>query len=149
MSDLPSPTSSRLGSSSSRNWPGRVAAGVRILLGLLFIAAGVPKFTAHATWVSQFEHWQVPLPGLSVYAVGGLEVFGGILLALGVGSTLLATLFVIDMIGALLFAGTRDGLAYIIPPLVYGIPSLLFAIFGGGAWQLRPLPPLRRLLTPA
>jgi uncharacterized membrane protein YphA (DoxX/SURF4 family) len=109
MTDLSPPTSSCLDRPLPRRWPGRLWALVRILVGILFVVAGLPKFIAYDTWLHLFQRWQVPLPNLSVYVVGGFKIVGGLLLAQGLGATRLAVLFVIDMVGAIGFAGTREG----------------------------------------
>lgn len=114
-------------------------------IGLIFLAAGLPKFSRHDVWLGLFQHWRVPLPALSVYAVGGFEIVAGVLLVLGVGSTFVAALFVVDMVGAVTFAGTKDGGTFIVEPALLGIGCLIIALFGAGAWQLRPVPTLLQL----
>ena len=86
-----------------------------------------------------FHHWHVPFAGLSVYAVGGFEVIGGALLALGVLTRLLAVGFTIDMIGAFLFAGLTMGApSAIVLQLTLCALSVMFVLLGGGVWQLGP-----------
>jgi putative oxidoreductase len=115
-----------------------IVAVVRILVGLFFVTSGLPKLTAHQTWVSSFHHWHVPLAGLAVSLVGSYEVIGGALLALGVAARLAAALFVLEMTGALLFAGLTDGGHDIYEPVALATVCALLALRGAGAWQLRP-----------
>jgi putative oxidoreductase len=124
--------------SRGRPYRARMRAAARILVGLVFITAGLPKLTGHATWAGHFHHWHVPLAGLAVYAVGSFEVIGGALLALGVLTRLLAAGFTIDMTGALLFADLTDGGRNIVLPVTLGALSVLFVLCGGGPWQLGP-----------
>jgi putative oxidoreductase len=124
--------------SRGRAYRARIWAVARILVGLIFVTAGLPKLTGHATWVGHFHHWHVPLAGLAVYAVGSFEVIGGALLALGVLTRLLAAGFAIEMTGALLFAGLTDGGPHIVLPVTLGALSVLFVLRGGGPWQLGP-----------
>jgi putative oxidoreductase len=135
----PVPTSPHPARAARRTWRAITTAVVRILVGLFYLTAGLPKLTAHSTWVGQFHHWHVPLPGLAVYAVGSFEVIGGTLLAIGVLPRLIAALFTIDMFGAILFAGLTDGARQIILPGALGVITLLFASTGAGAWQLYPV----------
>jgi putative oxidoreductase len=141
----PGPVPSVSGMSTTSRWLRRLVAVARIALGLLFVFAGLPKFTSHDVWLRLFQHWHVPFPALAVFAVGGFEVVAGLLLVLGLGSTACAALLVADMAAALLFAGTRDGGAFVVEPLVLGTACALLAVFGAGAWQLRALPPLRQV----
>ncbi|MBJ7603869.1 MAG: DoxX family membrane protein [Candidatus Dormibacteraeota bacterium] len=137
-SSAASPTTSRIA-----RWPSWLLAAARILVGLFFASAGLPKLIQHASYVPSFEHWQVPFPGLSVFAVGLLETIGGILLVVGVAAVPVAALLLVDMLAAFGFAGTKDGGQYIVLPLLLGIFCALFTLRGGGAWQLwARVPPL-------
>lgn len=121
-----------------------ITAVSRILVGLFFVLAGQPKLTDPAHWAGNFRHWHVPLAGVVVVLVAVLEVFGGGLLILGVAARLISTLFVVDMIGAALFAGLTDGPAYLIIPAILGGLCLAYALGNAGAWQVYPD---RRLLA--
>lgn len=122
----------------------RVWGLARVLTGLFFVSSGLPKLTDHALWVADFARWQVPLPDLAVYGVGGLEVVGGILLATGIVARPVAALLAATMAGALIFAGTRDGASHVVLPLLLGGLTATVAVRGGGAWQLRPASPRAR-----
>lgn len=128
----------------------RLRAAARIVVGLFFVQAGLPKLAGHALWAAQFAHWHLPLPGVAVYGVATLEVLGGALLALGVRTRTVAALLAIDMAGAMLTAGLVDGGQHLIlPPLLCAVCAVL-AYRGGGAWQLRPDPrPSARMPAPA
>lgn len=104
----------------------RTLTVVRILLGAAFVLSGVPKLIDHATWAADFERWHVPLPDVAVVGVGGFEVIGGLLLAVGIATRPVAAVFAAQMLGALLVAGTTDGGQHLLlPPLLGGLASLL------------------------
>lgn len=111
---------------------------IRVLVGLFFVSAGIPKLLNHDMVVASFTHWGLPAPGLFVYAVALLEVIGGLALALGVATRWIALLLAVDMIGAILTAGLVDGGMHLVAPPILGLLCALIAYRGGGAWQLRP-----------
>ena len=115
-----------------------VMAIIRILIGALFVSTGVMKFAGHAQELTLFKHWGVPLPELAVYGVGVLEFAAGGALVLGIVPRVAALLLLIDMTGALIFAGRVDKGQYLVVPVVLGIGLALIAKLGGGPWQLRP-----------
>ena len=66
--------------------PGTVhpAAGVaRVAAGLVFLGFGPGKFLHHAAEASAFARYGVPFPDVATYAVGTLEIVGGIALIAG------------------------------------------------------------------
>lgn len=125
----------------------RVVAAVRILAGLFYVNAGLPKLTMHTAAVADFRHWGVPLSSLAAYAVGGLEVLGGSALVLGVAARYVAGLLAAEMIGAILTAGHVDGGQHLLLPPLLAAVTVMIAITGGGRWQLlRRWPPTNRLI---
>jgi putative oxidoreductase len=68
----------------------------RAALGLIFFSHGYPKL-AHAGGGMQSFFIQHGLPGYFVYVSGVLEVFGGVLLVLGLFTRGAALLFAIEM----------------------------------------------------
>lgn len=78
---------------------------LRLLLGIGFIYHGYPKvFTdpGHESFAGMLGGIGVPLPELSAYAIGAFELFGGMLLVLGVAVRAVAALGVVQMIVAAL-----------------------------------------------
>jgi putative oxidoreductase len=69
---------------------------LRIALGLIFFSHGYPKL-AHSGAGMQTFFVQHGLPGYFVYISGVLEVFGGILLVLGLFTRATALLLAIEM----------------------------------------------------
>lgn len=73
---------------------------LRIILGLIFFIHGFVKFQGG---IENIAGWfaSIGLPGFMAYVVAGIEVIGGILLILGIGTRIVAALFVLLMIGAI------------------------------------------------
>lgn len=115
---------------------GRIALGVGIAL------AGVEKFTDHDKYVRLFTRWHIPLPEATPYLAGGVEIVGGVLLALGVATLLAIVALVGNFVVAFLTAGLIDGGKDIVLPLALIAGMVIVAIAGGGRWQARPAVPV-------
>lgn len=87
----------------------RVAAVVRIVTGVLFVVFALPKFTDHATWVSNFGSYGLPEWSPLVYATGLVEGLGGLALVAGVLVRPVAALLTLVMLGAVVFGGVVGG----------------------------------------
>ena len=73
---------------------------LRIILGLVFLANGVAKFQGGIeNTVGWFD--SIGIPGFLAYAVGTIELVGGIAIILGLGTRIVSLLFGIIMIGAI------------------------------------------------
>ena len=59
------------------------AAVLRIAAGIVFLAFGPGKFIRHAAEAAAFARYGIPLPDVATYAVGALEIAGGLALVLG------------------------------------------------------------------
>lgn len=86
-----------------------VATAIRLVAGVIFVSFGVGKFTDHASEVTSFIHYGVPLAAASVWAVGLVETIGGLMLVLGVFTRWAAAALAADMIGVIVTAGRVDG----------------------------------------
>lgn len=118
---------------------------VRVTTGLLLVPHGAQKlFGAFGggglAGTGQFLESIGYTPGfLWALALGGLEFFGGILLALGLFTRPVAVAVTVFMLQAVLFHGPNGffwpdgGFEY---PLFWGIVALSFAIRGGGPYSL-------------
>jgi uncharacterized membrane protein YphA (DoxX/SURF4 family) len=131
---------------------------LRLALSVSLVYQGYPKlFTAlgHQNIVQIMQHWHVPLPGLVGYAVGSIELFGGLAIFAGAWTRLAAALNIFSTGGHLLLALLEGGY----PPPLPGQQALpgyeqsavmlacLAALLLGGAgrWSIDRRRELRRL----
>lgn len=114
---------------------------IRIALGLILMPHGFAKLFLHdAVPTSRhFVDWGWPDPLAFAYFIGVLEFFGGLLLALGLFTRIVAAAFVIEM-AVICFAvlyPTWDwghhGMEY---SFLMGMVALGLAIGGGGPYSL-------------
>jgi putative oxidoreductase len=82
---------------------------IRILAGIEFIVAGLPKFENIS--VNQGFFGSLGLPPELVLPIALLEVIGGIFLLVGVLTRITAAIFIIEMIGATLVVWLSQGFA--------------------------------------
>ncbi|SOC44120.1 DoxX family protein [Ureibacillus acetophenoni] len=82
---------------------------VRVVFGFMFFYHGVVKFTGGIEYtVGYFE--SLGLVGALAYVVAIIELVGGLLLILGLGTRVISAIFVIIMIGAIFTAKLPLGL---------------------------------------
>jgi putative oxidoreductase len=119
---------------------GRAAAAtavVRVVAGVVFVLFAIPKFAAHDLELAEFVRYGFPASSAVVYAVGVLEVGGGLLLITGLLTRLAALGLGLDMVGAIATAGVRVG-----GPIHLGVAPVLLAAMiyllwaGSGAFAL-------------
>ena len=113
---------------------------IRVYWGWQFWQTGMGKLSNIPKVVDYFTSLGLPVPTLNAYFIAALEAVGGILLALGLGSRLIALLLAGDMIGAYVIAD-REAFASVIsdPSKFYNadaftfmLASLLVLFFGPG-----------------
>ena len=75
---------------------------IRLFAGLTFIGEGILKFIFPSMGVMRFTLLGFPLPELTAYSIGVLEIVGGICLLLGLFNNLFALLFAGEMVVAFL-----------------------------------------------
>ena len=93
--------------------PGRLArkpagwllALSRLTSAVIFVIFGAGKFVNHASEASSFRGYGLPAPDVFTDAIGALELVGGGLLLVGLGTRLMALLLAGDMIGAIVTSG--------------------------------------------
>jgi putative oxidoreductase len=95
---------------------------LRVAAGIVFVVFGVGKFTQHATEVDSFRSYGLPSPDAFVYAIGVLEVVGGLMLIAGLLLWLAALALAGDMVGAITVSGIGEG--EVLPSLTLA-PALL------------------------
>ena len=76
---------------------------------MVFVIFGVGKFSQHATEVDSFRTYGLPSPDAFVYAIGVLEIVGGLMLIAGFGTRLAALALAGDMVGAIVVSGIKEG----------------------------------------
>jgi len=120
---------------------------VRLYWGWQFMQTGWGKLH-HLDRVTQFfTSLGIPAPGLNAGFVSGLELVGGVLLALGLASRPVALLFVGDMLVAYITADREAILSLLsdpdkfvgAAPCTFLCASLLILIFGPGRFSLDAL----------
>jgi putative oxidoreductase len=117
---------------------------VRLYWGWQFAQTGWGKLHNISHVIQFFGSLGIPLPGLNAWFISLLEFVGGILLALGLGSRLLALLCVCDMAVAYITADREALLSFFsapdkfaaASPFVFLIAWLIILIFGPGRISL-------------
>ena len=133
-----------------------VTAAIRLMAGSVFFWEGILKFVYENQGVGRFTKLGFPFPLFTATFVGCLEIGGGLLLMLGLGTRLIAIPFVVEMLVAMLstkprlFLGTSPLPLPPVPPQV-GIWAVLheirsewaqlmscvfLAVAGPGRWSL-------------
>ncbi|MDN9011407.1 DoxX family protein [Brevibacillus laterosporus] len=74
---------------------------LRVVLGLTFLLHGLDKFQGGIENIVGFFE-SIGLPGFLAYVVGTIELVGGILLILGLGTRIISFLLMVIMVGATL-----------------------------------------------
>jgi putative oxidoreductase len=92
---------------SNRNEIGSLL--LRVVLGIVFFAHGVSKFQGG---IGNTAGWfdSIGIPGFLAYAVGTIELVGGIALILGIGTRVVSLLLGIIMLGAIFTVNLQAGL---------------------------------------
>ena len=101
---------------------GRIAFPARLVAGAIFVGFSIGKFTRHDAESAALERYGLPFPDEFTYAVGVVELLGGVMLILGLGTRIAALALACDMIGAITTAGRVEG-----GPVHLGLAPLLLA----------------------
>src|SRR5437899_10545503 len=70
---------------------------IRLMAGGVFFWEGILKFVYVNQGVGRFTKLGMPFPLVTASFVGGLEIIGGILLILGLGTRFITVPFIIEM----------------------------------------------------
>jgi putative oxidoreductase len=95
---------------------------LRVAAGMVFVAFGVGKFSQHEAEVDSFESYGLPVPDAFVYAIGVLEIAGGLMLIAGLVVWLAALALAGNMAGAIAVSGIGEGEVF---PSLTLAPALL------------------------
>jgi uncharacterized membrane protein YphA (DoxX/SURF4 family) len=75
---------------------------IRAMAGSVFFWEGILKFVYANQGVGRFTKLGFPFPMATATFVGGLEIVGGVLLMVGLGTRFVTTTFVVEMLVAML-----------------------------------------------
>ncbi len=120
---------------------------VRLYWGWQFFQTGWGKFHRLPQVVEFFTSLGIPMPAFNAYFVSGLEVVGGILLAIGLGGRIIALPLAFDMLIAYVTADREalgsifsdPGKFYNADPFTFLMASLIVLIFGSGLFSVDAL----------
>src|SRR5437763_16557576 len=87
----------------------RVLLLLRLGSGVVFVVVGAGKFVHHASELASFQAYGLPAPDAFVYAIGVIELVGGMLLILGLLTRPAALVLAGDMVGAIVVSGIGRG----------------------------------------
>jgi uncharacterized membrane protein YphA (DoxX/SURF4 family) len=85
----------------------RATVVIRLMAGGVFFWEGILKFVYENQGVGRFTKLGIPFPLFTAPFVGWLEIVGGILLMLGLGTRLITIPFIIEMLVAMLSTKPR------------------------------------------
>jgi putative oxidoreductase len=117
---------------------------VRLYWGWQMFQTGWGKLHNLPHVVEFFTSLGIPAPALNAYFVSGLECFGGILVAVGLGSRLIALMLVVDMLVAYITADRAALMSifsspddfYAAAPYTFLVAFLIIFIFGPGRFAV-------------
>ncbi|MEI9972917.1 MAG: DoxX family protein [Ignavibacteriota bacterium] len=120
---------------------------VRLYWGWQFAQDGWGKLNNLAKVTDFFSSLGLPAPGFTAASIASLELVGGILLAIGLGSRLIALLLTANMLMAYITAD-REALFsvfsdpdkfYAAAPYTYLVASIIILLFGPGKFSVDAL----------
>lgn len=85
---------------------------IRLVFGISFIVHGWPKLFSsqgHEMFVGMLTGIGVPVPGITAWLVGLVEVVGGVALIIGAFVTLFSILLILDMLVAMFTVHVANG----------------------------------------
>jgi putative oxidoreductase len=107
-------------------------------MALVFIYHGYPKLVGKtATFIAAFQG--IGLPWYFVYIAGAIEVFGGVMLVLGLFTPVAGVFLFLDMCAAMWKYNFDEGILAVREyelPLVLGLAALALATMGAGRISL-------------
>ncbi len=129
----------------------------RLVIGYAFYQAGGGKLANMERTVGFFADLGIPFPAANAAFISRLEFYGGMLLIVGLGTRIVASLLGSTMVVALMTAdkesfvnalkGAGDAGLTDVVPVVYGLFLLWLILFGPGLASLDAL--VRKWIAPA
>lgn len=129
----------------------------RLVIGYAFYQAGGGKLANFENTVSFFTDLGIPFPAANAHFIARLEYYGGMLLIVGLGTRVVASLLGSTMVVALMTAdkeafvnalkGAGDAGLTDVVPVVYGLFLLWLVVVGPGLASVDAL--LRKWIAPA
>ncbi|KZZ84056.1 MULTISPECIES: DoxX family protein [Bacillaceae] len=112
---------------------------IRFVLGIIFILHGYMKFAGGIEQTAEFFA-SLGLPGFMAYAVAVIELAGGILILIGLGTRIVSVLIAIIMLGAIFTVGLKKGFigGYELDAALLAM-ALSLAFTGSGAYSAEGL----------
>lgn len=91
---------------------------IRLMCGAVFLSEGILKFVYPNQGVGRFTKLGFPVPDVTAHVIANLEILGGVMLLFGLYTRLIALLFVLQMIVAILTTkiGVYLGTSPLAPP---------------------------------
>jgi len=125
---------------------------VRLYWGWQFAQTGWGKMHNIAKIIDFFASLNIPFPSANAHFVAGLEFFGGILLALGLGTRFIGLLLAGNMLVAYWTADheafvsffSDPGKFYVADPYTFLFASIMVLVFGAGLFSADTI--LKKLL---
>ena len=112
---------------------------LRVVLGIVMIYHGWPKVINLGGIIEGFTGMGIPLPAVAAVFATVAEFGGGILILVGVLTDIAGLVFVVDMLGAIVFVHAKNGFSVgdngIEFPLVLLTIALTVALAGPGRFS--------------
>lgn len=135
-----------------RDWSAYAPLVLRLMLGFGFLYHGLPKLgDGHAGFVILLTTIGIPAPGIMAWAVGALEVLGGLALWAGAFTTITGGLLIVELLVALFKvhlpfgfnfvnithpSGPQFGMPGYEPVLLYISALLTLMLLGSGMYSV-------------
>jgi putative oxidoreductase len=111
---------------------------LRVVLGIVMIYHGWPKLTDLGGTIEGFTGMGIPAPAMAAIFATVAEVLGGLLILVGAFTDIAGLMFVVDMLGAIIFVHAKNGFPAgkggIEFPLVLLTMALAIALAGPGRY---------------
>jgi putative oxidoreductase len=114
-----------------------LATLIALAAGLIFVAFGAGHFADHGAEVADFRRYEIPFASFAVWAVGVVELGGGVALLLGLFVRAAAVALAVDLVGVIATAGRVEGglSSLVLAPLL--LTAMVILVWAGpGAMSL-------------